>query len=493
MPSFCGKDKIPERVKSRILLNKNKLNNSYKYKRKSIVFFTGDRIYDNDCYHLQIIKDDLSSLKEDINLLFGVLDTSYDQHIDKFYHFPSTIHLVTVSDKRSKKGYNCFVPLSGEAMRSVVGCHHYTKIRDFLITYGFIETTGSFIKGKKCMGFRLGQKYRDLLINKDIKFSKAKTHLNTKSDRFKYKEKDIDANDTAKIYLEKQLKTVTFDENEAQQLIDVERLTNPDSFTNHGEMCLDFHLNAIRFCNHYNKRSSKCGRVYNTITNLAKYLRPSIRLNKRKPICGDIKACQPLLLCLLYDKITDYYEYCDFKNLVQSGGFYENVINYIKNTFNIEYSKDKVKDILWKYVFGRIIVMSCDDYKEINSYFSTNFPKLREKIINFKKRLSKDEIKPHAKLPIFLQKMESDAIIDHLVVFAAENNIPILTIHDSFLCLPEHAKIFENKTIEIFKELFDLIPKLEIDDLDFDKTLQKNKEKNLKLFELDKTPLRLYS
>lgn len=398
-------------------------------------------------YVNNLIKSDILLHKDEILDMCKI--KNLDIYLDKFLIWISNIWFLTITDRRYNRNFDNYVCLSAKIMEQLIGIQYRTKSKMFLLRKGIIECNYHFIKGHRCMGFRLAKKYRDLLKEGKLKFHVEKTRINTK----KY---SLDLSTEALRYLNEQLNNVTIDEKKAEKLIKMQEKDKSNTALDSYRFTVDAFVNK----RHYQIRSKKCGRVFNHITNLPRFLRGTIKLYGKPLYNVDIKSCQPLLLTLLYNKKSK--ENIKYKSLVESGSFYQSICSYLKWKWN-EKTKEDIKSITWKYAFGRN--ENKKKNKFIDDYFRDSFPELRQLIYEFKLKLFVKEERSHAKLPIFLQKMESSAIIDELVTLFSKLKIPILTIHDSFLCHKEDIEIVKQYTVQTFQKMFNLTPSIDVKSL----------------------------
>lgn len=404
-------------------------------------------------YRNDIIVNDLHLLSDELAKLFPDYDPEY--YFELALSVISTIYLLTVSGNKFKNsafGFNDFVQLNSRVLKTTT-LAYYKPLIDFLYAYGFIDCNGSFVNGKRSMGYRLGPKYLELKKLGKLKFYLAKTFINPNRNRHRQKAKET----AQEKYIYDCLEKVSINKDAAKAYIKEEQKNGKLSETQVESW--NFHIDSIDGKAHYQVRSEKCGRVFNLVTNLPKSLRRFLTLDQKPLYNVDVKSCQPLLLAALYPK--DSVEGKKYKELVESGNFYKDVADHLNLELNEE-AKNEIKGRLWSCIFGKNYIFGEKDNNLVN-YYRAKFPELIEIMMNVKRKLTKKEEKAHAKLPILLQKMESEAFIDHIVDKFRVLNIPLLTVHDSILCHEEHVEFAKNTIESVFKELFDLIPSIAVE------------------------------
>jgi hypothetical protein len=376
-----------------------------------------------------------------------------DQHIDKFLFIPSSIYYLRVTNKQYKD-HKSFVNLNNQILRNILTSRKATQIIQFLKDNDFIESDDKYSTAShKSFGYRLTKKWRELAEKGDLKFTRKETSLNLEGN-------SVDLGEKVNEYIYQNLQKLTIDEDLAHKILeDRIKSDNLNQFQIDGA---NYVIDSIKNKTHYLKRGKKTGRLFNLITSCPGYLRPSLCLETGlydtfKLIECDIKSCQPLLLYTFYpSKTTD--EAQKYKDIVESGNFYRSVIEYNEVEYN-ETNKGIYKDLVWKWAFGRA---DYDKIKCIKDYFLNNFPILKAEIEKRKVKTDKDDLRPHAKVPIALQKIESSIMIDYLVEKAEQNKIFLITIHDSFLCLEKDHKTLIDFVLERFKQEYGLIPDFNI-------------------------------
>lgn len=179
---------------------------------------------------------------------------------------------------------------------------------------------------------------------------------------------------------------------------------------------------------------SSTGRVYSSLANLPKVCLPFILLNGFQPIEIDATNCQPLLLSSIINNIQ-------FKTDCELGIFYNEMANHLG------ISRDEFKILSYAEIFFNNKKIT----QKMAIKLNTIYPGLSEEINEYKYSSKKAaKAQPETDLLWFrLQSLESSIFIKT----ALEQITPVITRHDSILCLPsqceEICKSITNKFLEI--------------------------------------------
>ena len=149
----------------------------------------------------------------------------------------------------------------------------------------------------------------------------------------------------------------------------------------------------------------------------------------------------------------------EFADCVNTGSMYE----YIGKSFDGKYTRDEIKDIMFKVLFSRNIendngkFIPFEDEKKV---FAKVFPIVAEMV-----RVLKDDKYPFNKykiLPVSLQKIESYIFIDCIAKDLVSAGIVPLTIHDSVIVETKYTQQALEIIHSVFLEYFGVIPALHV-------------------------------
>jgi hypothetical protein len=216
---------------------------------------------------------------------------------------------------------------------------------------------------------------------------------------------------------------------------------------------LDFRLKDYWACERQNT-----GRVYSTITNMNKTLRPCVSWDGQKVVSLDVVNSQPLWLAALSN--------CnEFRQVVQAGSIYE----MIQDFAGLD-GRSSAKKAFMAYAYGphntapvRFSGRTCDEialnadqasqqskqtcrywgnpvFGELRSrvfpLFRDSFPEVHETLRQMK---SGKKPKSYAQASLALSRAEADTVIHKCLVPLAALDFPVLSIHDCLLTTSERS------------------------------------------------------
>lgn len=241
---------------------------------------------------------------------------------------------------------------------------------------------------------------------------------------------------------------------------------------------------------------SKDKRLHTNLTNMNKELRKYLKYDGQSLQNIDISNSQIFFLLVLLHKIKNRKlteietessiilelssvnlcskEFQTFHDLVVSGSFY-NVLGrqlmeekgfgdyYIKKEYDSQSKKtnyiriDNPKDLMKPIAF-EILFSKNNHYTSEKKWFKEQFPTIYRVIEIIKS-------KKHNTLALLLQNLEAEAILDITATKIKEfnKNIPIYTIHDSILTIPEHTNEVKRIMIESIFDFTGLKPSVSIE------------------------------
>jgi len=345
-------------------------------------------------------------------------------------HARMFLHIILNQQYKNKSKENSFIPLKAIILRKTIHDKYSKIIRETLVKNNVIECDYIYFKKFKCYGFRFSEEYRkSKIIPIEIKNKKTLEPILNEFHQKMYKwlEKvEIDY-DGASAYLEKQGKV----DEVSLKWLSLEKLKIKDFY---------FHCD-------------KRGRIYTNITHLWSNFREFLTIDKRKLFNIDVKNTHPLIFAhklklinsIIYNILyIDDAPFCPqedvglYIDLVQQGQFY----NYLMDEFGIDENK---RNWFKKKLFSEVFYSKTTDGKWVKK-FNSIFPNVFKAICYFKRENYKD-------LSLDMQKIEADLMIGNISKRLVEENIPFLTIHDSFLVHYEYIEKIKLYIREAFKEL----------------------------------------
>lgn len=383
----------------------------------------GKRVFKHDIYFCQDLANDLINRKK--------LSREEIKHIrrnpDKYMYIPSTLYLNHVTDKSDEK--DGFMRLNTKKLEQVLYADHVSKIKSTLSKLDIIEIDRYYTPLERSRRYKLNEKY---WLSDWIR--KNRTPLN------------IPCNISGKTHIHNRILTSA-----AKFTVNLEKFSYilDNVLADRGQDCLNVNRILVdMICDKdlNGKSDPKTGRIFTAQTNVSKEVRPCFELNGRQLVELDIKSSQPLLLTTLYPH--DHPERLKYKLLTESGTFYE----LIKGHLPI-FSRDEIKKLTYTYFFGRTGNPNCRDYA---AKFQKEFPGMHEILINKKK----DEIWGHKIVALELQTIEAAVVLGVAAIECLNRSIELITVHDSFMILPEHKYTVIDILTRAFQSILGLTPQI---------------------------------
>lgn len=355
------------------------------------------------------------------------LPASLRKRDDDARYLPSVIHHHQMIGKVDDRGW---VPLKADYLARVMAEDDCKKVVQALLSAGVIERD-YYIVGKKSFSYRLGSRFEN---DRFIKWPIECKRLKRAMVRLAEMRLEVERSRMLPVhhYLLDMQASLTIDRGSAMQLL--------PSFND------KFGCQAMlvdRLCEGVHSFSvGRFGRVSNSICNLKKELRPSLRLQNQPLGSLDLSNSQPALLGKIlkdngrrekgrgnrtgnhiYDPENrgreielDRNEVAEYVSLVQSGAWYEELMKAFPN-----YTR---KEIQTKFLAD--VVAKCGTYpSEVEDYFRYRFPTIHAWI----KRFNHFD---HAALIRELQREESRLVIETVAetLRTEFKDLPFLTLHD---------------------------------------------------------------
>jgi hypothetical protein len=190
------------------------------------------------------------------------------------------------------------------------------------------------------------------------------------------------------------------------------------------------------------KIGPQTGRLFTSSNRLNERLRQFVRINGQAVAEIDVKNCQPLLMATLYQ--TQSEESKKFRALVECGGFYESIADYLKM------SRSKAKEEFTVWLGGEVKPLISGYFYKFWRELGLECGKIRA---GGRKALCHD-----------LQRKESRAIVEE---FPKRFGGTSVSIHDGVL-IPETEKERAHEILtEIFRDLYGLTPIIELKTVSF--------------------------
>lgn len=331
-----------------------------------------------------------------------------------YYYFCSTIMIQLSNNKQDE---NEFVPVSSAILQKVISISEYLKIKNNLIEWDVIETTGTWTRKQNCIGYRLTPLYQQDIIKVKIQDDL----MNVKIDRFRQEKlSSIQKLPFPHQALYENLKKLEI-HTSAANTYNFEKYPNNNLRKYNSNSVLIDKLTASELFYQVDKFGH---RAHTNLTNLSGDIRKFIRVENSNLVQTDVTNSQPLFFYLVIRNINQISEVEKnlYKELVEEGMFYEFFMGKLDTPAN---ERDKSKRSVLTSIFFDKYRTKEDKYIRV---FKESFPNIFEFITVLKR-------KDHKLLSQKLQREESNFIFN-MVVSGWLKKYPekwILTLHDSIV------------------------------------------------------------
>jgi hypothetical protein len=408
----------------------------------------------------------------DLDRLLEAHPPDFTYHKDHFIHLCSLLFELPAKKKDVLLKSGC-VALNSFLLKKVN--NKYKRYFDYLIKHGVIECNNSYVPGKRSKGYRFASKYQDII--RPVRIEKYTLTKNLKEvHRFN---RDMFAKyDYLYKWFDNRLK---IDYNGAEQKL-IE-LFNAEKGANWDTAMARLNANLVNLIKFREKDfsftvDSTSHRLHTLFTKLKKELRHFVSYDGIPLVNIDLRCSQPTLsLCLLspdfyctetslgaarinridpalcevlpIQKIASYVgahqkEFESYRQMVKSD-LYALMAERLK-AHNVDIADDRkaVKKIIFLALYSSNRFFNADAALP-KRIFKGMFPEVYEVLFLFKTAQAE-------RLPILLQKIESQLILDRVAKTISKKHpdMPLFTIHDSIVCPlnkeEECKRIIESET-----------------------------------------------
>lgn len=175
-----------------------------------------------------------------------------------------------------------YTPLHAATLAKIIPAEKVKPLIVSMVNGGAIETDGSYVRGKKSIGYRLAPKYR--VIHRPVPITNER--LATKIG--KQKQENRESYLPIHHYLEEQQQRIRLDSSQARQIL----ATSPA--TNHTHQYVVDCLEAEDWRFNLDEQ----GRIHTNVSSFPKIIRPALRVDGQSLCNLDIRNSQPLLLAV---------------------------------------------------------------------------------------------------------------------------------------------------------------------------------------------------
>lgn len=358
-------------------------------------------------------------------------------------HLRFIAHAITyrrLTDTRFKSE-STYVKIAHRYLHKFISKDFTARFLHLLDDAGIIETDGSWLAGAYAKGYRFQKSFRDdsiVYVPITDKLLKKKLEQFLEEHLFQ----QVSSSPGYK-HVERWLKELRIDPDRALECLRASHPVESYMFS-FGQKA----VHALVHRRHWFIRGPRSQRAFNNLTNLPRELRPFLSIQGQTLHQVDIRNSQPLFLYLvLRDRPgIPAHERLAMEHALLSGTFYE-----ILNTLGLD--RDKFKTAFYRDVlFGR------GNYSTpVTLRFAECYPHYAGEIARIK------EV-DHRCMAAMLQAEEASVVFEAVERFATltQEQIPMLTIHDSLVTTNEHLDLATQVLKDVFQERYGLVPTINI-------------------------------
>ncbi|MCP2045050.1 hypothetical protein [Pontibacter sp. HSC-36F09] len=427
----------------------------------------------------------------------GFSQRQINDHLDKYHYFLSTIYKGYLNQyDRNPKGYT---RIKDNHLKPFLQGYRDTVKRN-LLKWGIIETNNHYIIGKRSKGWRITPKYAgsyrtEICINDTFEnnLRNKKAYVNTFKGPVQYlhdmiQRIGIRAEEAHDFVTEKHRKSLQlFHSINANHFIayneEAEQWGLYEFNSEHfaaGVEALERSINdkynadliAINTIDNgiFNLSLDEYGRLHTPLTNSSRFLRQFL-FDKRDPEAPlynlDLSCSQPFFLNILLtahyrhnmpESVTRYIEDTSTGTLYSRLMAELGVPAHRRNWFKTEF-------------FGNVFYCSIYTMNLENNLLAQGFKKLYPDVFEFIKNAKRNVyegkklVRSYKDLSRQMQQVESDAILNRVVMRAQKQGIWLTTIHDACIVLKEDVQSVYTAMEDVFREEYSLAPTIKVEAL----------------------------
>jgi len=315
-----------------------------------------------------------------------------------------------------------------------------------LIDLKIVIRSGNAIKGQTSYKYSFTPEYLSKYISIPLKNAKLMRRIQLAQESFRKEASKSVRNHSEQT---KYLRQLTIDEDY--------RLFLESNYSIKTEQYNDIEASAKRIINRdiFYSVDKTSGRFHSNITNMAKGLRPFLRVKGEPLVNIDIKNSQPYLSTLILtspSKVSFLTENPAFAMLLQSlkVSLSQDVKNYISLVISgrlyeclmqefaregLELTRDETKRQVLRVLFARNRLPKDEANRKARQIFTNRFPTVHRIFSKVRGRESGDKFHNFKRFAILLQRIESYLMLDVILkrIYKELSGVIAITIHDSVM------------------------------------------------------------
>jgi hypothetical protein len=374
-------------------------------------------------------------------------------YLDKYHYLIDSLYLRKVINKKAK--WTDYQPVNAKVLERIVTPQCAVAVKNDLVSVRVLEKSRiPYRVGSHSMSYRFADEFRDADF-KLIPISDEKLIRRIERQRFD----DISAatrQHEGRKLIAASMARLRFDATGARKHILGCNYTSNDSRACRLVSVGMFEAREFFFT------SDEQGRVYHNFTSLPSDLRRFATFEGRGLFAIDVGNCQPALLSRLY--FADSAEKRRYVALVKENRFYGHLNAKLSLPYDLSDSAEKRK--FKELVFHKIFYGSnWGEAVELTHVFRREFPRLFDSVRHAKERHHRD-------LPVALQKLEAETVIDGVASEFARKHIGetvcLISLHDCLVSTEEHVGELKAMIENAFLTLLEFAPPVRIEQFSAD-------------------------
>lgn len=317
-----------------------------------------------------------------------------------------------------------------------------------LVTLGIIVRSGQFIPGQVCYHYDFAPAYKSKFLSMPLNNAKLVLRIhNVWDDVNKEAKKTIRGHSEQTKYLKKKILTI---EDSCLAFIETSYATETEQYNFVLGSATRIMNGDIRY-----KIDNTSGRFHSNVTNMARALRPYLRVKGEPLINIDVRNSQPYLTTIILTnpgkvswltenpafalllqnlKVSLNEDVKKYISLVVSGQIYEHLMNQFLLE-GIVLTRDEVKRQVLRILFARNRLPKDETNRKCRLIFKREFPTVHRIFSKVRGRERGDKFQNFKRFAILLQRIESYLMLDVVLkrIYKELPGVIAITIHDSIM------------------------------------------------------------
>lgn len=336
-------------------------------------------------------------------------------------HFLSILFLRSMRDSGRPTS---FVKMRSSILKRIYTTRHYPRMLSYLLAHDLIEVAdgGSYRAGHYCKRYRLHPAHSSGVS----RFPFNNPRLLARAEKTWSLASRITTRKPGRRWLVTSYRAAGVD-SAADRAIEQHPFKSTDGRLLCEQLVAEIRTHRLRF-----KSDGAGARIFYPVTSLPEEIRVFLTLDGAPTVELDAAASQANLLASLYNREAtgaEFEEQRRFLRLLRTG-LYEEVARWLAP----DCTRKTGKKAFFRHIaFGSAFV---EEPHPLARRFALEFPLLWERMFAIKRQ-------GNSKLPVLLQKLEAEIVLDRVMPECASSGLKCLTVHDSIICKVTEAPLVE--------------------------------------------------